>query len=100
MHRVPRVIALGLVLLIVLPPLAAFASPVSAHGTSGAPSSLWQPLTVLWGWLSHRLPALGSASAPSAHATSMLKNALAQPAGSPPPPSQSDEGPGADPYGG
>jgi hypothetical protein len=93
MHRVPRVIALVLLLAVTVSSTAAFASPPPASGTLGALSAAWEPLARIWGWLSGQ-----PVTAPPAgrHA---LPKAAAQSANTTPP-AQTDDGMGADPYGG
>jgi hypothetical protein len=94
MHRVPRVIALVLLLALTVSSTAAFALPSPASATLGALSAVWEPLARIWGWLSGQ-----PITAPPA-GRHVVPKAAAQPVNTTPPPAQTDEGPGADPYGG
>jgi hypothetical protein len=96
--RLPRVIALALLLAVTVVPTSAFASPPPAHATPGVLSAAWEPLTRLWGWLSGQLDLQGLIPAPRAGRHSLPK--AARPAGTLSPAAQTDEGLGFDPYGG
>jgi hypothetical protein len=98
MHRVPRVIALVLLLAVTVSSTAAFASPPPAAGTLGALSAVWEPLARIWGWLSGQPAPQGPVMAPPAGRHAVPK-AAAQPVNTPPA-AQTDDGMGADPNGG
>jgi hypothetical protein len=99
MHRLPRVIALALLLAVTVVSPSAFAAPLPAHTTLGALSAAWEPLTRLWGWLSGQMDLLGLIPAPRAGRRSVPK-AAARPAGTLSPAARTDDGAGFDPNGG
>ena len=96
MHRAPRVIALVLLLALVVS-TSAFASPPSASGTTGVPSSVSGPLARIWGWLFGAHAFQGSVTAPLAGRQAVPK--AATPPVNTPPPTRPNEGAGYDPYG-
>ncbi len=99
MHRLPRVIALTLLLAAILVPTAALASPPPARTAPGVLSAAWEPLTRLWEWLSGQVHLQGLLPAPPAGRRSLPK-AAAPPAGTLSPAARTDDGVGFDPYGG
>jgi peptidoglycan/LPS O-acetylase OafA/YrhL len=98
MHRLPRVIALALLLAVTVISPSAFAAPLPAHTTPGALSAAWEPLTRLWDWLSGQVNLQGLVPAPRAGRRSLPKGA-ARPAGTLSPAARTDEGAAPDPYG-
>ncbi len=89
--RVPRSIALALLLALTVASTASFAAPLQAQGKP--PAAVWEPLIRLWGWLSGELAPLEPTAAPPAKVTIRRPASTSSNA-------QTDDGSAADPYGG